>query len=309
MMNNLQMIETLSSDNLLSLDEILLWALELFENKRPNKLDLSDFKKPLIAGSGNAIVTAKIIFSWIDALFCDETNFEQYLNRNIDWLIILSASWEKHATIFAKKALEKWIKTKLLTCNYNSSAGKIVWIENTIVTEKNREPYTYNTSTYMWWIFAYTWEDPSIIKKFIQEEIDPIINKINFSKYNWYLLVTPNIFAGVNQLFNVKFIELFGRRIARDVFSYEHLKHAITVVPYEKELAISFWEWNFQYFWDTINIPLPKSCKLWWIMAIWYYVIWKIQNSYPQYFKENIWKYIEEINKTDFGKGLSVIVE
>tara|TARA_Y100001960_G_C14159390_1_gene580014 strand:+ start:461 stop:583 length:123 start_codon:yes stop_codon:yes gene_type:complete len=38
----------------------------------------------------------------------------------------------------------------------------------------------------------------------------------------------------------VKFIELFGRKIARDVFSYEHLKHAITVIPEEKELAIHF---------------------------------------------------------------------
>jgi hypothetical protein len=39
-------------------------------------------------------------------------------------------------------------------------------------------------------------------------------------------------------LFRVKFIELFGRKIARDVFSYEQMKHAITVVPNKKELAI-----------------------------------------------------------------------
>lgn len=308
-MNYLEKISNFNENNLLSLDEIVLWALELFEKWIFNKLDISEFKRPLIAGSGNAIVTAKIIFSWIDALFCDETNFDDYIKKDIDWLIILSASWEKHATIFAKKAIEKWIKTKLLTCNPNSSASAIIWKENTTVTAKNREPYTYNTSTYMWWVLAYTWEKSWEIKKFIQEEIDPILAKIDFSKYDSYLLVTPDNFSQVNQLFIVKFIELFGRKIARDVFSYEQMKHATTVVPHKNELFILFWEWELDCTWEQINFPLPHNCWLWWIMAIWYYVIWKIQNSYPQYFKENIWDYIVNINKTEFWKWLKVIVE
>lgn len=308
-MNYLEKISNFDENTLLSLDEIVLWALELFEKWIFNKLDISDLKRPLIAGSGNAIVTAKIIFSWIDWLFCDETNFDDYIKKDIDWLIILSASWEKHATIFAKKAIEKWIKIKLLTCNPNSNAGNIIWKENTTVTTKNREPYTYNTSTYMWWVLAYTWEKPWEIKKFIQEEIDPILAKIDFSKYNSYLLVTPNNFSQVNQLFIVKFIELFGRKIARDVFSYEQMKHATTVVPHENELFITFWEWELDCRWLLLNFPLPKNCWLGWIMAIWYYVIWKIQNSYPQYFKENIWDYIKNINKTEFWKWLKVIVE
>jgi hypothetical protein len=62
-MNHLDKISTLSETNILSLDEIVLCALELFEKTELNHLDISDFKKPLIAGSGNAIVTAKIIFS------------------------------------------------------------------------------------------------------------------------------------------------------------------------------------------------------------------------------------------------------
>ena len=308
-MNYLEKIKTFDENTLLSLDEIVFWALELFENTKFDKLDISDFKKPLIAGSGNAIVTAKIIFSWINALFCDETNFDNFIDKDIDWLIILSASGEKHATIFAKKAIEKWIKTKLLTCNPFSTAGKILWAKNTIVTTKNREPYTYNTSTYMWWVLAYTWENPTYIKNFIQEKIDPVLEKIDFSKYDSYVLITPDKFSAVNQLFIVKFIELFGRKIARDVFSYEQMKHATTVVPHVSELFILFWEWEFDCNWKQIHFPLPKDCNLWWIMAIWYYVIWKIQNSYPQYFKENIWNYINQINKTEFGKWLKVIVE
>lgn len=292
-----------------SLDGIVISALELFEKTKISPIDVKEFKKPLIAWSGNAIVTAKIIFSNIDAIYCDETNFDNSIKKDIDWLIILSASWEKHATVFAKKAKELWIKTKLLTCNNNSSAWKIVWKENTTITAKNREPYTYNTSTYMWWIFAYTWENPTNIKNFIHEKINPIIEKINFSKYDSFLIVTPDYLSWVNQLFNVKFIELFGRKIARDVFSYEQMKHAATVIPHTKELAISFWEWDFYFVWDKINFPLPYNCNLWTMMTIWYYIIWKIQNSFPQYFKENISRYIEEINKTDFWKWLKIIVE
>lgn len=309
-MKYLEKIKNFDENNLLSLDEIVLWALELFENTDIKLLDITEFKKPLIAWSGNAIVTAKIIFSKIDAIFCDETNFDECIKKDIDWLVILSASGEKHATVFAKKAKELWIKTKLLTCNSNSTAWTILWTENTIVTAKNREPYTYNTSTYMWWIFAFTWENPSIIKNFIQQIIDPILKNIDFTKYDSYLLVTPDNFSWVNQLFNVKFIELFARKIARDVFSYEQMKHATTVVPHETELCITFWdEKDFRFNWSKINFPLPENADLWAIMAIWYYVIWYIQNSYPNFFKENIWKYISDINKTEFGKGLKVIVE
>ena len=126
----LEKINNFNENNLLSLDEIVMWALELFQNEKINKLDISGFKKLLIVGSWNAIVTAKIIFSWIDALFCDETNFDKYIEKDIDWLIIASASWEKHAVEFAKKATKKWIKTKLLTCNPHSWAGNILWKDN-----------------------------------------------------------------------------------------------------------------------------------------------------------------------------------
>lgn len=308
-MTYLEKINNFDENNLLSLDEVVLSALELFEKWKFKKLDISEFNKPLIAGSWNAIVTAKIIFSNINAIFCDETNFDISLKKDIDWLIILSASWEKHATIFANKAVKKWIKTKLLTCNNKSSAWNIVWKENTIVTLKNREPYTYNTSTYMWWIFAFTWEKSSEIINFIEKDINPILKTIDFSEYDSFLLVTPNEFSWVNQLFNVKFIELFARKIARDVFSYEQLKHATTVVPHNWELCISFWEWELDFKWNHINFPLPDNSNLWAIMAIGYYVIWNIQNSFPQYFKQNIWNYIKEINKTNFWKGLKVIVE
>lgn len=308
-MKYLQKTKDFAQDNLIGLDETVLAALELFcstDIKNPN---FSDCKRPLIAGSGNAIVTAQIIFWDMDAIYCDETNFDECLQKDIDSVIIVSASWEKHAPIFAQKSIDKNIKTIVLTCTNNSSAEKIVWSNNTVVTPKNREPYTYNTSTYMWWIFAKTWENPQEIYDYILDVIDPITKKLDFSNFSSYLLVTPDEFAWVNQLFRVKFIELFGRKVARDVFSYEHLKHAITVVPDENELAISFGKWEFDFENTRVNIPLPETIWLAGIMAIWYYVIGKIQKSYPDYFWENISSYIERMNKSGFSQWLSVIVD
>ena len=103
-MKYLEKINMFDENNLLCLDEIVMWALELFSKTNIKQIDISNFKKPLIVGSWNAIETAKIIFSWTNALFCDSTNFDEYIKRNIDSLIITSASWEKHATIFAKKS-------------------------------------------------------------------------------------------------------------------------------------------------------------------------------------------------------------
>jgi hypothetical protein len=307
-MKYLEKISSFDENNLISLDEAVMWALELFSLNSLEKIDILEFKKPLIMGSWNAIVTAKIIFSWINALFCDETNFLDYIKRDMDWLIILSASGNKHAVIFTRKAKELWIKTKLITCNPESQAGEILWKENTIITQKNREPYTYNTSTYLWWVLAFTWEKASDIKEFISDKIDPILKKIDFSKFDSYLLVTPDKFSWVNQLFIVKFIELFGRKIARDVFSYGQVKHAITLIPHNTELCISFWEWELDYKWNHINFPLPKNWNLWSIMAIGYYVIWNIQKSHPDFFKQNIWAYIDNMNKTDFWKWAKIIV-
>ena len=126
----LEKIVNFTENNLPSLDDVVMWALELFIQNPPVKLDISEFKKPLIAWSGNAIITAKNIFSKTNAIFSDETDIDTCLDKDIDWLIICSASWEKHAIVFAEKAKEKWIKTKLLTCNPNSTTSKIIWEEN-----------------------------------------------------------------------------------------------------------------------------------------------------------------------------------
>ncbi len=306
---NLEIMQKFTEKNLPSLCETVLGTLELFEKEGLPKTKFKNFKRPLVVGSGNAIVTAKFLLEDKDAIFADETNFEQQLRKNVDGVIIFSASGGKHAPILAEAALKAKKQVQLVTCNKTAPAIEIVGKENTIITPKNREPYTYNTSTYMGWIFAKTQEDPKKIREFILNKVTPILPK-NFKKYTGYLLVTPNEFSGLNQLFIVKFIELFGRVLARDVKSFEELKHAITVVPSKTEKCIQFGKGKVDFpSRDILKIPLPKNCGPAAMMAIAYYVIGRIQDQYPQYFKKHIGEYLERNSKGSFGKVMNVIVE
>ncbi len=307
---NLKIIENMSEDNLPSLSEVTLAALELFIKDGLPKVKFENFKKPIVVGSGNAKVTSQILFSGTNAVFADENNFEETLKMDgIDGVLVFSASGSKHAPILVKKAQDKGFKVQLISCNENSPASELLTENQIIVTPKNLEPYTYNTSTYMGWILAKTSENPKEIYDFI---INSILNKIptNLNKYNGFLLVTENRFERVNNLFDTKFVELFGRRIARDVKTFEELKHAITVVPYEKELCIEFGVGDeIIYQGDKLIIPIPKNCSIATMMAIGYFVIGKIQEQNIQYFKENIKSYVKIAkSKGSFGKGIEVIV-
>jgi len=307
-MKNKLLMKKFTAKNLPSLSTVTLAALELFAEEGLPKIKIPKFKKPVIVGSGNAIVTAKMLYADQNAIFADENNYKEALKRKPDGAIIFSASGEKHATVIAQYYKSKKIKTTLVTCNSSSSAGQILGTKNVVVTKKNREPYTYNTSTYMGWVLAKTRENPKDILNFINNKVTKVVNK-KIGKYNGYLLVTPENFASGNKLFEVKFIELFARRIARDVKTYEELKHAITVVPYNKELCIQFGSGKVDFPNDKLIIPLPPKAGLATIMAIGYYVIGRIQENKPQWFKQNIASYIKKANSKPFGKGLKVIVE
>lgn len=315
---NLKYLESFTEKNLPSLTQVTLGALELFIKDGVSKTKIKEFKKPLVVGSGNAIATAKILYANKGVIFADENNYKEAMQiKDVDGVLIFSASGAKHAPIIAKEAKKQKLECQLITCSKNSDAEKIVGSKNTIITSKNREPYTYNTSTYMGWILAKTQENPKKIYEYITSHIKPILSTStsqthisnSLGDYSGYLLVLPNQFEGISNLFNVKFVELFGRQVARDVYTYEQLKHAVTVVPNKAELAISFGKGDFDFQGDTLNIPLPKNCGFAAQMAIGYYVIGHIQEQKKQYFKENIASYIKRLNKKSFGKGLKIIVE
>lgn len=308
---NIEVMQNFGLKNIPNLDVCVLAALELFMKEKIPKMKIP-YKRPLVVGSGNAAATGRIIFEKKDAVFADESTYESKLKniKNIDGVVLLSASGAKHAPIIAKCSKKFRKHVTLITNSPNAPAKKDLDMKHEYdmyVFPKNREPYTYNTSTYMGMILGETKEDPKKIYDFIKKKIDKL-KMPNFKKYKHYYLLIPEEFSGVIRLLNVKFIELFGRNISRDVETFEYIKHATTVVPVKDELFISFGEKNKIYGKDRLFVPLPSNADYVAMMAIGYYIVGKIQGAQPPWFKDNIGKYTKFISGV-FGSEIRAIVE
>lgn len=309
---NIDILNKFDLENIPDLDIAVLGALELFQKEKLPTLELSMYKHPLVVGSGNAEATGRILFEDVDAIFASESNYEEKLKHipSIDGVILISASGEKHALIVAKCVKEYAKHTTLITNTPCSSTHEELDNKHSYdeyVFPKNREPYTYNTSTYMSMILGKTHEDALSIQNFIREHVDSL-SMFDFSKYDKYFLIVPPKFSGIIRMLQVKFIELFGRKIARDVETSEYMKHAVTVVP-SNELFISFGDenktWGKQE--NRLYIPLPANADYGAMMAIGYYVIAQIQRQHKPYFKENIVEYVKQASEV-FGSKINAIV-
>jgi hypothetical protein len=309
---NRQLLQNFTINELPNLDTVVLGALELFASRELPSVDIGTFKRPLVVGSGNAEATGRILFADSDAIFASESNVQDKLNHiaDIDEVVIVSASGGKHAPIIAKAAVAAGKHVTLITNTPNSLAAQAVAPDQLTehIFPKNREPYTYNTSTYMGMLLGVTHENAAAIKQFIHETIDPI-DFSAFARYDKYYLIVPPEFSGIVRMLQVKFIELFGRNIARDVETSEYVRHATTVAPAD-ELFLAFGNPNTT--WgkpeSRLNIPLPTNAGQAAMMAVSYYVVGQIQKAKPQYFKENITAYTEFISGI-FGETISPIVD
>ncbi|MBN1509169.1 MAG: hypothetical protein JW955_20150 [Sedimentisphaerales bacterium] len=298
------------------LDQCVIDALELLGNPKTGlpEIDFRRFKRPLVVGSGNAAATGKIMFADLDAVFADESTYESRLHAvpNIDGVVIVSASGGKHAPIIAKFLHDrgKHIPLLLLTCNENAEARKDV--DETIVFPWNPEPYTYNTSTYMGMILTKTQEDPKAILQHIRHVVDPALHEFgaHFASFDAYFVLVPEELDLIRPMLSTKFVELFGRQVARDVYTKAQAMHATTLVPCDTELFLSFGEEN--QWWGApqrrLHIPLPSEAGYAAMMAAGYYVIGKIQAQKFPFFKTNAAAYCRDA-KQWFGKELSVVVK
>ncbi|MBN1359151.1 MAG: hypothetical protein JW993_01095 [Sedimentisphaerales bacterium] len=301
---------------LIDLDECVINALDLFADPKTKfpRPDLGRFKRPLVVGSGNAIATGRIIFDSQDAVFADEGTFKSKLNaiEDIDGVALFSASGGKHAPIIAKEVKPRKLPVLLFTCNPSASANGSV--DETYVFPSRPEPYTYNTSTYMGMMMGCLLDDPQAEAKktraYIREVIDPTL--ANFGKklgdFPAFYLLVPEHFELIRIMLATKFVELFARHVARDVFTWEQSKHATTVVETPGELFISFGRENDTFGRERLNIPLPDDCSYPAIMAIGYYVIGKIQVQKPDWFKQGIVSFAERAGKL-FGQTIKPLVE
>lgn len=286
------------------LDEVAVSALELFSRERPPKLELPDFKRPLIVGSVNAAVAGRILFQGKDAVFSEVSSYKQALDSNpgIDGAILVSASGAKSAPEIAKELRKRKIPTVLLTCNPEAPAK--TFAEKTYVFPKQTEPYSYNVSTYLGMILAKTQEDP----RKILEHIKRIKIPRNLGDYDAFFLIVPEKFTLIREMLTTKFDELFGPYVSGRAFTFEQAKHAKNVIESDRELFISFGEKNRHFGSKRLDIPLPKKADYGAFFAIGYYAIGQIQKQHPPYFREGIEAYCKKASKI-FGEKIEPLVD
>ncbi|MBN2854364.1 SIS domain-containing protein [Patescibacteria group bacterium] len=277
-----------------NLDESVVAALKFFikENpKFPNKLFSA---LPIIVGSGNAYNAGRVIFRNQAGFFANESNFKKILKDYqsliktglIKEALIISASGEKDSVWEIKLAKKFVLKTILFTCQPNSSAAKIA--DQVFIFKKLREPYTYNVSTYLAMILA---AEKAQAKKILLTLKNLPFPK-DFANYKAYSFILPDEFIDIAPMLEIKRHELFGPRLSIRAFSQGEARHAKFVIPWDKELIISFGENKFfgakKQRWE---IKIEKQTKAALIMALSYFIIGKIQETKAPYFKNNIKDY------------------
>jgi len=314
---NLRTMESFEANAMPTLDIAVLGALERFERDGLPKLDLGGYRRPLVVGSGNAHVTGAILFEGTDAVFADESTFPRKLaalrdtagGYATDGAVLISASGAKHAPGIARELSAAGIETRLLTCNPDAPARTHVRPELVYVFPRNREPYTYNTSTYLGMILAKTGEKPTDIRQFIVDRVRSCVRDSLSADYDACYVVVREEHDALREMLRTKFDELFGPMLAARCFTMAQTKHAKTVVTSNRELFISLDTGN-QSFGDLecrVEVPLPKDAGPGSVMAIGYWVIGLLQSKYPPYFINAIHDYVHKASRV-FGDSISAIV-
>jgi len=284
----------MNKEKIPNLDESVLAALNFFIKESPKFPDKLFNALPIIVGSGNAYNAGRVIFRNQAGFFANESNFKKILKDYrpliktglIKEALIISASGEKDSVWEIKLAKKLALKTILFTCESNSSAAKIA--DQVFIFKKLREPYTYNVSTYLAMILA---AEKAQAKKILLALKNLPFPK-DFANYKAYSFILPDEFIDIAPMLEIKRHELFGPRLSIRAFSQGEARHAKFVIPWDKELIISFGENKFfgakKQRWE---IKIEKQTKAALIMALSYFIIGKIQAIKPSYFKNHIKDY------------------
>jgi len=304
---NYKIMQSFTLKNIPDLDVCVLGALEFLSTQKLPKVNIKGSVKTLVVGSGNAEITGRILFENKSTRFADESNYKEKIKEfSPKTIIIISASGGKHAPLIAEFAKSKKIKTVLVTNNPNAPAKQ--YASKFYIFPKQREPYTYNTSTYLAMILEKTLENPEKIYQHINK-IDKLIPS-NLSGYSSFYFILPAKFDIIKGMFTTKFEELFGPKVSCMTYTEEQTKHAKTVVSSKDEMFVSFGKENTSFGEEKnrLNIPLPKNTDYGTMVALGYYLIGKIQKQNKPWFKDNIVEYCKKASGL-FKENISPIVE
>lgn len=307
---------TFTLENLPDLDTAVCGALSLIQAAQLPSPPAPALSHPLVIGSGNAATTGQILFKDVPDVVCaTESDVDSYLQtpERFECAVLISASGGKHATEIAHKLRECGLARFLYTNNPEAPARPYFPEENVYVFPKNREPYTYNTSTYFSMVAAH---EPSFqadsLHAFLANEVIPALEQnthIRASRGFTFLL--PPAVRVIIPMLRTKFDELFGIELTGRFFTLEEAKHAKTVVPSAEECFISLGVTN-EYFGHPsqrhhIAMPATHQDILSYLAAA-YAVIGVIQRTHPPYFKRHIQAYADTASQI-FGETITPIVE
>lgn len=301
---------------IINLDKAVLNALEFLSKQKLPRLNLKKLNFPLVVGSGNAYNTAQVLFSGQKAIIADESTFKEVIKKYKDFIskkiikevVVISASGEKDSVWELELAKKYKLKTILLTCTPGSTASKIA--DEVYVFPKVAEPYTYNVSTYLGMFLSFSSERPQEITKFIKK----IKLFKDFKKFKSFSFVLPDEFIFITPMLDIKKSELFGPLLSIRAFSFGHARHAKFVIRDKDELVITLGAEKNKYFGEEKSrwqIALPKQTDFALVLCLTYYLIGKIQETKPAYFKNNIENYCKDYGPRAYGKkgSFKVIVE
>jgi hypothetical protein len=302
-------LQTFTEHDLPDLDVVVRGALELFAET--NLPTLPAAARPLVIGSAGALATGRLLYRDVPAVFADESSYEPLLAAadQFDAIVLISASGGKHAGGIAERLAALSTPVYLVTTNPAAPAAATLPPAQVIVTPKNREPYTYNTSTYLGMVLARTGESASDILTHLTAAVHSALPE-NLADYDAFTFILPPAAGGVCPLVQIKFEELFMPKVIGRAYTSEEIKHAKTMVSSDTELFISLGEPNTAFGAPAhrLTVPLPPAAGLAATMATAYYVVGRIQAAHPPYFKESVSDYVAHISDV-FGQQLSVIVE
>lgn len=306
----LAIARTFTEKDLPDLDVVTLAALQLFSEISLPELPKGTFKHPLVVGSVNALAAGIMAFSDENAVFADESTFQQALKNNpsIDGIYLISASGSKHAITIAEVVSDRNLPCILITNNPNAPAAVDLPPKNVVCFPRNREPYSYNTSTYLGMVLAATKESPSDIQNSLSN-VSSQLAKLS-TAHTAYTFILPSSSGPITSMVRVKFDELFGPKLVGRAFTEEEVKHAKTIVGGGEEVFISIGVTNKHYGTEDnrISISLPEGARYGTILATAYYVVGHIQRLHPPYFKQGIEAYVTQLSEV-FNQPFSVIVE
>ena len=306
-MSALDTLKTFDLTNTPDLDVAVEGALELLSSAKLPEVNVP-FQKPLVIGSVNAGTTGRIMFQDRPAVFASESDFEVALEREegIDGAVVISASGSKHSIQVAERLKELELPGVLFTNNPDAPAASFFDPGQVFVFPKNREPYTYNTSTYFSMILSVTKEKPADILAHVQK----LKTIVSLGDFTGFTFVLPVEHMGVAPMLRVKFEELFGTKLCGRFFSPEEIKHAKTVVPDEHELFVyvGMEELDWGEEGKKTELPLPDNSGALGTLATCYHFIGQIQKAHPPYFKDNLARYCIEAG-SHFGQEINPIVE